>query len=36
MAAGSAFNYFWAIRSPAGYEMYMFAVSVCGLYLLAW
>ncbi|KJA25455.1 hypothetical protein HYPSUDRAFT_160611 [Hypholoma sublateritium FD-334 SS-4] len=27
MAAGSAFNYFWAIRSPAGYDMYMFAVS---------
>jgi OPT family oligopeptide transporter len=27
MAAGSVFNFFWLRRNPAGYEMYMFAVS---------
>ena len=27
MAAGSIFNYVWALRSPAGYDMYMFAVA---------
>ncbi|KAF9567161.1 OPT oligopeptide transporter [Agrocybe pediades] len=27
MAIGSSFNYFWALRNPAGYDMYMFAVS---------
>ena len=28
MAAGSLFNYFWAKRNPAGFDMYMFAVAV--------
>lgn len=27
MAAGSVFNYVWALRSPAGFDMYMFAVA---------
>ena len=27
MAAGSLFNYFWARRNPAGFDMYMFAIS---------
>ncbi|KAH9941892.1 OPT oligopeptide transporter [Epithele typhae] len=27
MAAGSIFNYVWALRNPASYEMYMFALS---------
>lgn len=27
MAVGSTFNYFWMRRSPASYDMYMFAVS---------
>ncbi|KAJ3513007.1 hypothetical protein NLJ89_g3194 [Agrocybe chaxingu] len=27
MAAGSLFNYIWMLRNPAGYDMYMFAVS---------
>ena len=26
-AAGSLMNYFWALRSPASYDMYMFALS---------
>ncbi|KAI0356330.1 OPT oligopeptide transporter [Trametes cingulata] len=27
MAIGSVFNYFWAKRNPAGFDMYMFAVA---------
>jgi len=27
MAAGSLMNYFWLLRNPTGYDMYMFAVS---------
>ncbi|KAI0355848.1 oligopeptide transporter [Trametes cingulata] len=27
MAAGSTFNFFWARRNPAGFDMYMFAVA---------
>ena len=27
MAAGSVFNYVWALRNPAGFDMYMFAVA---------
>ncbi|PPQ84126.1 hypothetical protein CVT25_003339 [Psilocybe cyanescens] len=27
MAVGSTFNHFWLLRNPAGYDMYMFAVS---------
>jgi len=27
MAFGSTFNYFWQVRNPASYEMYMFALS---------
>ena len=27
MVFGSSFNYFWRLRNPASYEMYMFAVS---------
>jgi len=27
MAAGSIFNYMWLKRNPAGYDMYMFAIS---------
>ncbi|KAF9460024.1 oligopeptide transporter [Collybia nuda] len=27
MAVGSTFNYFWLMRNPAGYDMYMFAIS---------
>ncbi|KAI0821904.1 oligopeptide transporter [Trametes gibbosa] len=27
MGAGSLFNFFWARRSPAGFDMYMFAVA---------
>lgn len=27
MGAGSVFNYFWQKRNPAGYDMYMFAIS---------
>ncbi|KDR80207.1 hypothetical protein GALMADRAFT_242499 [Galerina marginata CBS 339.88] len=31
MAFGSSFNYFWALRSPASFDMYMFAVAAGGL-----
>jgi len=27
MAVGSSVNYFWMLRNPAGYDMYMFAIS---------
>ncbi|KAK0465543.1 oligopeptide transporter [Desarmillaria tabescens] len=27
MAVGSVFNYYWQKRNPAGYDMYMFAIS---------
>jgi hypothetical protein len=27
MAVGSSVNYFWMLRNPTGYDMYMFAIS---------